>query len=243
MDYYGELCTKVYESGKSIAEGEELAFYLSHVTEGMKVLEPMCGNGRMLIPFMQRGIDIEGFDISDEMLKVCVVKGNERGMEPRVFHQDMRHFNRQDTYDLIMIPFGSFSLLPEEIVPLCLRNLKESLRQGGRLLITAIIQQEADDCPEWKETNRLQDGKNTIIEYKRMTYDKDSRVLNSKLKYHLIHEGEVIKEELMDFPMRMYGVEECKELLHKSGFVNVIAHEVLDGYGKGNPFHVFEGTI
>ena len=55
MDYYGELCTKVYESGKSIAEGEELALYLSHVTEGMKVLEPMCGNGRMLIPFMQRG--------------------------------------------------------------------------------------------------------------------------------------------------------------------------------------------
>ncbi|WP_373921147.1 hypothetical protein [Rossellomorea marisflavi] len=122
-------------------------------------------------------------------------------------------------------------------------ELKESLRQGGKLLITAIIQQAANDCPEWKETNRLQDGKNTNIEYKRMTYDKDSRVLNSKLKYHLIHKEEVLKEELMDFPMRIYGVEECKDLLHKSGFVNVTVHEVLDRYGKGNPFHVFEGTI
>lgn len=58
-DYYGELCTRMYESTKSLAEGKELDFYLSFVKDSsMKVLEPMCGNGRMLIPFMQRGIPI-----------------------------------------------------------------------------------------------------------------------------------------------------------------------------------------
>ncbi len=47
--YYGELCTKMYESYKSMAEGPELSFYLSYVKDRkMKVLEPMCGNGRML---------------------------------------------------------------------------------------------------------------------------------------------------------------------------------------------------
>ena len=69
--YYGELCTKIYESDKSLAEGIELEFYLSFVDRtDMRVLEPMCGNGRMLIPFMLRGIQIEGFDISEDMLKV-----------------------------------------------------------------------------------------------------------------------------------------------------------------------------
>jgi ubiquinone/menaquinone biosynthesis C-methylase UbiE len=72
VDYYGELCTKVYESDKSLEGEKELAFYLSFVKDKtMKVLEPMCGNGRMLIPFMEKGVDIEGFDISEEMLKVC----------------------------------------------------------------------------------------------------------------------------------------------------------------------------
>jgi hypothetical protein len=41
-DYYGELCTKLYESSKSYSEGKELDFYLSFVKdENMKVLEPM----------------------------------------------------------------------------------------------------------------------------------------------------------------------------------------------------------
>ena len=74
-DYYGQLCTRVYESDKSFTNRKELEFYLSFVKdENMKVLEPMCGNGRMLIPFMQKGIDIEGFYISKEMLKACVKK-------------------------------------------------------------------------------------------------------------------------------------------------------------------------
>jgi len=52
--------------------------------ENMKVLEPMCGNGRMLIPFMQKGISIEGFDISEEMLKVCKAKGEKLNLKPNV---------------------------------------------------------------------------------------------------------------------------------------------------------------
>lgn len=73
--YYGALCTEVYESDKSVAYDKELMFYLSFANENMKVLEPMCGNGRMLLPFMQAGIDIEGFDMSEEMLKMCKEKG------------------------------------------------------------------------------------------------------------------------------------------------------------------------
>lgn len=65
--YYGELCTKIYENDKSLAEGKELDFYLSFADrKDIHVLEPMCGNGRMLIPFMQREIQIEGFDVKRE---------------------------------------------------------------------------------------------------------------------------------------------------------------------------------
>lgn len=74
-DYYGKLCTQIYEVDKSIADGKELDFYLSYAqNKNLKVLEPMCGNGRMLIPFMEKGIDIEGFDVSEEMLRLCSVK-------------------------------------------------------------------------------------------------------------------------------------------------------------------------
>ncbi len=53
VEYYNELCTRMYEINKSIVKGKELDFFLSFVKDKkMKVLEPMCGNERMLSPFM-----------------------------------------------------------------------------------------------------------------------------------------------------------------------------------------------
>ena len=80
-EYYGELCTQIYETNKSIAGGKELEFYLSFVNDkAMKVLEPMCGNGRMLIPLLENGVDIEGFDISEEITSLCRIKGRKSNL-------------------------------------------------------------------------------------------------------------------------------------------------------------------
>ena len=59
----------------------------------MKVLEPMCGNGRMLIPFMQNGIDIEGFDLSVEMLKVCKEKAEKFNLKPVISQERIENFH------------------------------------------------------------------------------------------------------------------------------------------------------
>jgi ubiquinone/menaquinone biosynthesis C-methylase UbiE len=132
LEYYGELCTKMYESDKSFADGAELTFYISFVKDkNMKVLEPMCGNGRMLIPFMQKRIDIEGFDISEEMLRVCKEKGEKLNLKPIVFHDKIEKFKGDKKYDLIIIPFGSFSLLPDILVNDSLHNLKSVLKKMG----------------------------------------------------------------------------------------------------------------
>ena len=107
--YYGELCTKMYESDKSMAEGPELSFYLSYAKgRKMKVLEPMCGNGRMLIPFIQHGVDTDGFDISEDMLKVCKEKARKLNLQLNVFQKRIEEFNSAKKNDLIMIPNGSF---------------------------------------------------------------------------------------------------------------------------------------
>lgn len=104
----------------------------------MKVLEPMCGNGRMLIPFMEKGIDIEGFDISEEILKVCKQKAEKLNLTPAVFCEKIEDFKSDKKYDLILIPFGSFSLLPDELADRGLNNLKAVLKDEGKILLTTI---------------------------------------------------------------------------------------------------------
>lgn len=67
-NYYGSLCTEMYEILHETAPEDELEFYLSYAQKGQKMLEPLCGSGRFLIPFMARGCDITGMDLSKEML-------------------------------------------------------------------------------------------------------------------------------------------------------------------------------
>ena len=48
QNYYGNLCTEMYEILHSEAPSDELDFYLSYAEKGKKILEPLCGSGRFL---------------------------------------------------------------------------------------------------------------------------------------------------------------------------------------------------
>ncbi len=241
-DYYGELCTQMYETNKSIAGAKELEFYLSFVSdEKMKVLEPMCGNGRMLIPFMERGIDIEGFDISEEMLRLCKMKGQKLNLKPTVFYSKLEEFESTKSYDLIIIPFGSFSLLPDELVKASLTNMRAALNEDGKMLLTVMTNKgPIEGISDWIETNRQLVDNKEIIEYKKLYFDEKSNLLNTTLKYHLVVNGEITKEELMDFPVRLYEDGEFETILKTNGFEKFSLHEVTDGYDVGSSFQVFE---
>ena len=63
QNYYGKLCVEMYEILHEEAPQDELNFYLSYAEKGNKILEPLCGSGRFLIPFMKRGFDISGIDL------------------------------------------------------------------------------------------------------------------------------------------------------------------------------------
>ncbi|MDR4984573.1 SAM-dependent methyltransferase [Bacillus cereus] len=243
--YYGELCTKIYESDKSMAAGKELDFYLSFAKDkNMKVLEPMCGNGRMLIPFMQNGIDIEGFDLSVEMLKMCKEKAEQLNLKPVVSQERIEKFHGNKKYDLIMIPIGSFSLLPDNLVDISLQNMKNNLNENGKFLLTVVLGgNEVEEILDWIETNRKEINNELIVEYRKVSYDDVQKLLNIKLKYEIIHDEKIVQTEIMDFPIRLYDLKEFENILIANGFNQVVIHEIKDGYGEGNSFHVFECSI
>lgn len=243
--YYGELCTKIYESDKSLAEGRELDFYLSFVDRtDMRVLEPMCGNGRMLIPFMQRGIQIDGFDISEDMLKVCREKGDRLNLKPHVYYQKIEDFVSSDQFDLIMIPFGSFSLLPSELVNQSLANLQSALKAEGKLLLTIMLKgNDVEEIPEWRETDRKVVNHELIVLSKKVHYRKEQSMLVTELKYELVKDDKIEKTEVMNFPLRLYDMKEFEDILRANGLQHIHLHEVKDGYGEGTYFHVFECSL
>lgn len=69
---YQKLCTQFYTLDKPSAPQEALDFYLDYAKQVQgSILEPICGTGNYLIPLMEAGCDISGFDNSPQMLDVC----------------------------------------------------------------------------------------------------------------------------------------------------------------------------
>ncbi|MDQ3234278.1 MAG: class I SAM-dependent methyltransferase, partial [Pseudobdellovibrionaceae bacterium] len=78
---YGELSTQVYDIDKPVGRSfGEIEFYSRHLT-GLSgpILEPAVGSGRVLIPLLKAGYQVEGFDISPEMLDSCKKRLHEAG--------------------------------------------------------------------------------------------------------------------------------------------------------------------
>lgn len=121
-NYYGSLCTEMYEILHKEAPQEELSFYLSFAEKGMKILEPLCGSGRFLIPFLERGFDISGIDLSAEML----AKLNEKAPNAKVFQKDILEYDSTEKYDYIFISSGSVSLFTD--MDLCKKILHKNER-------------------------------------------------------------------------------------------------------------------
>ena len=51
---------------------DELAFYREVIErEGQPALDLACGAGRLLLPLLSAGLDVDGCDISPDMLAFC----------------------------------------------------------------------------------------------------------------------------------------------------------------------------
>jgi SAM-dependent methyltransferase len=119
--------------GNDVAYG--LDFYVALAREASgPVLDIACGTGRILLPCMQAGVDIEGLDLFEPMLKTLRTKAALLGLAPRLHQADMSDFSLPRRYRLIMIPFNAFiHNMTQEAQIRCLHLCCEHLLPGGKL--------------------------------------------------------------------------------------------------------------
>jgi len=135
---YGRLCSLVYQLDKPIGTSfGDVEFYRTLLAEvSGEILEPAVGTGRILIPLLQSGLRVRGYDTSDHMLTICRDNCAAHGLDPVLFEADMVAFREPAVFDAVIIPAGSFALVTgRERALQALRNIRESLAPGGRLIV------------------------------------------------------------------------------------------------------------
>jgi SAM-dependent methyltransferase len=100
------------------------------------VLEVCCGNGRVLVPALEAGVEIEGLDLSPEMLAGLRAHLATRGFTATIHEADMRAFALPRRFALIVIAFNSFlHNLTQADQLATLRTCRAHLAPGGRLVL------------------------------------------------------------------------------------------------------------
>lgn len=206
----------------------DIPFYVDRArqTRG-PVLEVACGTGRVLIPTMQAGVDIDGFDLHPGMLEVLRRKARALGLEPRVGLADMRDFTMPRRYRLITIPFRAFMHLLLTVDQLrTLRCIREHLEPGGALIFNVFhpnLEALANPVVSAVHGDRTivdpETGVTRVLHVVSIDVDRAHQVNRIERELQVLDPtGAILERNFHRFAMRWFFKAEIELLLDRVGF-------------------------
>lgn len=227
---YGALSSRGYDLDKPMGFSFGDVEFYTRVLAGTtgEILEPAVGNGRLLVPLLRQGYRVRGYDTSPHMVELCRAHCAREGLAADAFIDDLATHREPGRYDAVVIPAGSFSLLPNrEAVIGALDAIGDSLVSGGRF----VCDLEPPPCGvdiatsprQWWDSDEL-------ITMSSMHTEIDPREQRTTewLRYELWREGVLRRSELQIFSLLWFGLAEFTALLNAAGFTSVTVYGDYD---------------
>lgn len=237
LDTYLDLCTQVYDLSKPRPPEDAYAFYRSYaVSANGPILEPMCGTGRFLLPLLEEGLNVQGFDASDHMLGTLNTKAKAKNLKPRVWQAFAEELVREEQYQLIFIPSGSFGLITEPAkARAAIKVMYDHLVEDGILLLEVeTLNAVPKEVGVWRGSAwRRPDGKMIILS-QLATLKGD--LCFSIGRYELVDANKIIHTEIEELRVRLYDDPAfLLEMLKEVGFKDVRAVKAFDRAQSPHP--------
>ncbi|WP_395091865.1 class I SAM-dependent DNA methyltransferase [Armatimonas sp.] len=149
-DYdYNGLIAQTWDLHRTEAENWSDSVLYRELAEryGQPVLDLGCATGRIVLPYLERGIDTDGVDNSPELLEICRQKALARGLSPNLYEQDIVTLALPRRYKTIIGSSSVFQLITDEArARQTLQRLYAHLEPGG-IFVTSF-------AFEWREGNQ-----------------------------------------------------------------------------------------
>lgn len=193
-------------------------------------LEIGCGSGRLLLPLLDEGFEIEGLDNAPEMLALCQSKASKRNPKLHLGDQS-KPFPK--SYQALLLPAFTLQLCQDPLIALA--NLKEHLLPGGALYLTLFVPHgELHNEPpagEWHHDREL-----TLPDGCRASIDSSYQIDQEKRHLHREHhwklfskDSELIKEHRSEEHILWLHPDEIISTLQAMDF------EILDAFPDFDP--------
>lgn len=226
-NYYGRLCTELYEILHEKAPQDELNFYLSYARKGQCILEALYGSGRYFVPFLEKGFEVKGVDNSPEMLD----KLRQKAPCADVRLADMERYHPDERFDYVFISSGSVSLFTD--MQQCrhiLRTVYDLLKDGGKFVFAVdTIANRCEDDEDYKLSVSVKTEENHDLVLKtKNRYDEHTQTLFSPGVYELYDGGKLLRRENMDFQTHLYRLGEMEAMLQNVGFSSIAVYSSFE---------------
>jgi SAM-dependent methyltransferase len=236
-------------------EAAELAYLRAAIARfGEPVLDLGCGTGRLLVPLLAEGLDVDGTDISSDMLAFARDAGEAAGIDVagRLAAQPFDRLDRPRRYATVF-SIGSFAIggSPERDA-VALRRIYDHLLPGGAVLLSYEVVTEADHArmadpartypSAWPATGTratLSDGDELELLSRAAGYDADPRCQALEIRARLWRGDRLVLEEEGSLLCTYYLPGRLCEMLEEAGFVDV----VVEGPYTGRPPEPDDDTV
>lgn len=230
--HYGLMAERWAET---INAAPELPFYQRAIARfGQPVLDLACGTGRLLVPLLHTGIDIDGCDISGDMLQYCQRKANSAGFSPHMYEQPMAAFDLPRRYKTIYLcdAFGLAGSRANDLATL--RRCYAHLEDNGALLLNIQaeyaspeswnlwLREHRQALPQpWPEDDHRRiaaDGSEHLGMFRMISVDPLEQSYTREVRLEKWDSGALVASEAYTLRGQMYFKNELLLLLQIAGF-------------------------
>jgi len=228
QDEFWETHTKVMFSEERIERTHDQVnalIALLNIKPDDDILDLCCGVGRHSLELARRGFKVTGVDRTRHYLEIARTQAGEEKLDVNFIEADMREFQRENSYDVVLSMFTSFGYFedPQDQFHV-LKNMYTSLKPGGRAIFDLLGKEKLARVFRERDWYRTEAG--FQLEERRIS--KDWSWVDSTWIL-ITDEGKVNEWSVSHW---VYSAAEMKAMLKSVGFSE---HEVY-GSLEGTPY-------
>lgn len=201
-----------------------------HGCPGKRLLDLGCGTGSISIPLAQKGYQVTGVDLSEEMLAVAREKSDERHLHIDWHRQDITSLNLVDetgedlVFDAVIATFDVFNHLTEpEELQMLFHALNPLLADEGVLLFDV---QTPYKLQEYLGNHIFTLHRDDVEYMWENHFDEESQICTMEITFFLKQDNGLYRRETMTQEERVYDLDLLRMWLKYSDF------EVAGVYGE-----------
>ena len=222
--------------------GPEIDYFRRFIErDGQPALDVACGTGRLLLPYLRAGLDVDGCDVSEDMIALCRERAEREALSPTLFVQAMHELDPPRWYRTIVV-CGGFALGSDRAQDLqALARFHEHLEPGGMLVLdnevpyasprrwNRWLREERKDLPRpWSnddgERRRASDGTELALQSRLVALDPLEQRATLEIRARQWRDDQLVAEEEHTLDIGLYFTNELVLMLERAGFEIVALH-------------------